>query len=57
VVAKQERIGTGGRKAPDSLSEESDGDLLSEEEQKYLCEKFGVDPSEFDEILGVLPDG
>ena len=33
--------------------EEGEGDFLSEEEQKYLCEKFGVDQSEFDEILGV----
>lgn len=67
MVAEQEGIGTGRRKASILLAAlhqvarqidlddgvSVDEDLLSEEEQKYLCEKFGVDSSKFDEILGV----
>ena len=38
----------------DGISDEQgEAEFLSEEEQRYLCEKFGVDPKEFEEILGV----
>lgn len=33
-------------------SEDGDSELLSEEDRKYLCERFDVDPKEFDDILG-----
>jgi len=36
----------------DGVSEDRNVELLSEDERKYLCEEFGVDPNEFDDILG-----
>lgn len=30
----------------------SDGSLLTDQERRRLCDKFGIDPSEIDEIFG-----
>lgn len=32
-------------------NEDGDDELLNQEERNYLCEKFALDPKEFDEIL------
>jgi hypothetical protein len=37
----------------DGVAEDANSDLLNDDERKYLCDKFGVDPKEFDDILGL----